>query len=286
MKVQLTLAEIAVCEYLAAQNLPMPNCDSKTVNETVTARNVANSLATPPRKANCEIRLHVPTPESETEVQDLSLAMALAAFSEVCTFAATTWWKDHPGYKTSPSCTINHGAQPILARLSYVGKDNYQMNCPWLQGPGEKDDVLECADGTTCNGEWHGWECCASHGGRVRCPKNYRFMCESATCGGQVYSGHMPGDGGEENCCLHDCSLHGGWRPCPYTTMVTPLAAPADFEAKVERVYNLGFSGMLTSILSLPHVSKMRFMHPMVVRQNFFQTYCLDFGCVVREMVR
>lgn len=285
MQLQLQLAEITICDYLARHQLPMPNCDSKTVNETVAASNVENSKPTPARKANCEIRLHIPIPENETEVHDLSLTMALAAFSELCSFGGAQWWKDHPGYKTSPSCEINHGEKPLLARLAYVGKDNYQM-CPWLMGPGEEDDWFECADGTRCNGEWHGWECCAKHGGRVRCPKNYRFMCESRTCGGHIYSGGLPSDGGQENCCLHDCSLHGGWRACPFTTLVAPLTNPADFESKVERTYNLGFPGIMISILALQDLSKMRFMQPSVVRQNFFPSFCLDFECVVNEYVR
>lgn len=285
MKVQLQLAELTVCNYLHRFGFLMPNCDSKTVNETVAARNIENSKTTPPRKAPCEIRLHVPIPENETEVQDLSLVMALVAFSEVCKFGGATWWKDRPHYKASPSCEINHGGQPLLARLTYVGKDNFEL-CPWLQGPGDRDDWIECADRSFCNGDWHGWDCCAEHGGRVRCPKNYRFMCESATCGGRVYSGGLPGDPGQENCCLHSCELHGGWRGCPYTTMVAPLANPPDFESKVARAYNLGFNGVLLSILSLPDVNKMRFMFPSVVRSNFFTTYCVDFECVVNEMVR
>lgn len=283
--VQVRLAEITVCDYLARHGLPLPNCDSKTVNETIAARNVQNSLVTPARKANCEIRLHVPIPENEAEIPDLSLAMALAAFSEVCTFGGAQWWKDHPGYKTSPSCEVNHGQSPLLARLAYVGKNNFEM-CPWLQGPGDEDDWMECADGSKCNGEWHGWECCAAHGGRVRCPKNYRFMCEAHNCGGRIHTGGLPGDPGEENCCLHDCSLHGGWRTCPFTTLVAPLSVPAEFESKAERAYNLGFPGVMISILALQDLHKMKFMRPAVVKQNFFPTYCLDFECVVNEYVR
>jgi hypothetical protein len=284
LQIQLQLAEITVCDYLDRHGLLLPNCDSKTVNETVAARNVENSKETPQPRANCEIRLHIPIPESETEVEDLSLTMALVAFSELCTFGSTMWWKAKPGYKTSPGCQISHGNGPLLAKLGYVGKDNFQM-CPWLQGPIDKDDIMWCADGSKCNGEWHGWDCCADHGGRVRCPKNYRFMCEAKTCGGRLHQGGLPGDPGEEHCCLHSCEIHGGWRGCPFTTMVIPLNDDV-FEDKVERSYNLGFPGVMTSILALQTVPKMRFMRPKTVRSNFYPNYCMDFECVVNEMVR
>ncbi len=51
-------------------------------------------------------------------------------------------------------------------------------SCPWLSPTGE-DDVLECADGTSCN--WNpypeGRKCCDSHQGRAKCPKNRPIMC-------------------------------------------------------------------------------------------------------------
>jgi hypothetical protein len=42
----------------------------------------------------------------------------------------------------------------------------------------------------------------------------------------------------------------------------------------------------LISVLALADLGKMRFMQPVVVRQNFFPTFCLDFECVVNEYVR
>ena len=44
--------------------------------------------------------------------------------------------------------------------------------------------MLECGDGTTCNGELEGWDCCLSHGKRAKCPINMPIMCEKKDCGG------------------------------------------------------------------------------------------------------
>ena len=51
--------------------------------------------------------------------------------------------------------------------------------------PTNEDNLLQCGDGTTCDAgaayegdDWeNGWNCCANHEGRARCPKNYPLMC-------------------------------------------------------------------------------------------------------------
>ena len=45
-----------------------------------------------------------------------------------------------------------------------------------------EDNVLECADGTTCIGDDNdhidgNWDCCDQRGGRARCPPNWPIMC-------------------------------------------------------------------------------------------------------------
>ena len=37
--------------------------------------------------------------------------------------------------------------------------------------------MLECGDGTTCDMDLDGWNCCASAGGRARCPPDFPHMC-------------------------------------------------------------------------------------------------------------
>ena len=78
-------------------------------------------------------------------------------------------------------------------------------NCPWLSQNTEADNVLGCADGTTCNAMLEGWECCSSRGGRELCPPNLPNMCAPANaCAG-----------GSDYCCEEDCPAEeGGIRPC------------------------------------------------------------------------
>ena len=78
-------------------------------------------------------------------------------------------------------------------------------NCPWLSQNTEADNVLGCADGTTCNAMLEGWECCSSRGGRELCPPNLPNMCapENACAGGSDY------------CCEEVCPAEeGGIRSC------------------------------------------------------------------------
>ena len=77
--------------------------------------------------------------------------------------------------------------------------------CPWLT-PTDSDDVMECQDGTRCNGETMGWSCCKDHGGRAKCPANNPAMCAQPSCAA----------GGSDYCCYTEdgCKDYGGIRPC------------------------------------------------------------------------
>ena len=54
-------------------------------------------------------------------------------------------------------------------------------SCPWLT-PTDQDNVLQCNDGTSCNGETDGWDCCKDHYKRRQCPRNYPIMCANPNC--------------------------------------------------------------------------------------------------------
>ena len=74
--------------------------------------------------------------------------------------------------------------------------------CGWLI-PNDQDNVLQCEDGTFCDGTSKGWSCCNGHGGRARCPKNTPMMCLEKRCAG-----------GTDYCCSTDCKDAGGPRVC------------------------------------------------------------------------
>ena len=78
-------------------------------------------------------------------------------------------------------------------------------SCPWLTST-DSDDVMECQDGTRCNGETMGWSCCNDHGGRAKCPANNPAMCAQPLCAA----------GGSDYCCYTEdgCNDYGGIRPC------------------------------------------------------------------------
>ena len=71
--------------------------------------------------------------------------------------------------------------------------DILDNKCPWLTLTDEVN-VLECGDGTHCNGQSDGWGCCNDHGKRSKCPPNYPIMCTIKKCGG--------GD----HCCEKQCT--------------------------------------------------------------------------------
>ena len=74
--------------------------------------------------------------------------------------------------------------------------------CGWLT-PTDRENYLECGDGTFCEGTSQGWDCCNEHGGRKRCPKNTPLMCVEKKCAG-----------GTDRCCSTDCADAGGPRLC------------------------------------------------------------------------
>ena len=79
-----------------------------------------------------------------------------------------------------------------------------QLMCDFLT-PTNEDNVLQCIDGSTCNGltDAAKWSCCGKEG-RMKCPKNYPVMCALKTCS----------PGGDDYCCYEDCAPYGGPRKC------------------------------------------------------------------------
>jgi len=74
------------------------------------------------------------------------------------------------------------------------------------------DDVLECADGTQCNGDKEGWACCDGNGGRAVCPPNWPNMCASPS----------GSPSGTDYSCQKNCKeIHDGNRPCKCTFQET-----------------------------------------------------------------
>ena len=87
---------------------------------------------------------------------------------------------------------------------SYLTKAS---TCPWST-PTSHDNVLQCNDGTYCNGLTDGWDCCNIHGMRKQCPKNYPAMCAKTNCAWGDY------------CCYtedHCVAKLGGLRSCNVT---------------------------------------------------------------------
>lgn len=72
--------------------------------------------------------------------------------------------------------------------------------CEW-QRP-TTDENLHCVDGTYCNPHTDQWTCCATHGGRLQCPKDFPKMCFQMDCGGNDY------------CCAEWCEYYDGDKPC------------------------------------------------------------------------
>ena len=83
--------------------------------------------------------------------------------------------------------------------------------CPWMT-PTTQNDVMQCRDGTFCNVKTDAakFECCKSHNGRGKCPKNSPLMCANKKCDGQTdYCCH--GSNHYKDC---DGNGHGGPRLC------------------------------------------------------------------------
>jgi len=72
--------------------------------------------------------------------------------------------------------------------------------CDW-QRP-TTDQTMHCVDGSYCNPKTDQWTCCATHGGRLQCPKDFPKMCNQMDCGGNDY------------CCATWCEYYDGDKPC------------------------------------------------------------------------
>ena len=73
--------------------------------------------------------------------------------------------------------------------LSIFFSITFFSDCEWLI-PTEYDHYFQCQDGSFCKGFPHNLECCNSHGGRARCPRNEPVMCADKRCAG-----------GNDHCC-------------------------------------------------------------------------------------
>ena len=67
--------------------------------------------------------------------------------------------------------------------LSIFFSITFFSDCEWLI-PTEYDHYFQCQDGSFCKGFPHNLECCNSHGGRARCPRNEPVMCADKRCSG------------------------------------------------------------------------------------------------------
>jgi hypothetical protein len=85
----------------------------------------------------------------------------------------------------------------------------------------DENDVVECEDGSRVRD----WKCAANgHGGRVKCPPNYPWMCANTSCGE-----------GQDNCCSPlECQgeAAGGVRQCA-SAEPTPEPTPMSTSMQV-----------------------------------------------------
>lgn len=93
--------------------------------------------------------------------------------------------------------TSTSTASSTTSTTTTTGLDSWELLCPWARSSGVIGQFA-CADGSLCAGEL----CCASRGGRVRCPAGAPSMCSRRSCGAGDY------------CCSTDCRDLGGLRPC------------------------------------------------------------------------
>jgi len=91
-------------------------------------------------------------------------------------------------------------------RIKMFMETRQAKSCTWEHATNTKWEMV-CSDGYVCNALEEGWGCCANHGDRATCPKNYPIMCARPnSCGG-----------GTTRCCgtrPHACHPHGGVLPC------------------------------------------------------------------------
>ena len=99
---------------------------------------------------------------------------------------------------------IISGALSFVRNVSVSHFLSLAASCSWST-PTNQSNLLQCNDGTFCNGLNDGWACCNSRGMRRKCPLNYPMMCANPDCSGGDY------------CCFteDDCvAKAGGIRSC------------------------------------------------------------------------
>ena len=99
---------------------------------------------------------------------------------------------------------IISGALSFVRNVSVSHFLSLAASCSWST-PTNQSNLLQCNDGTYCNGLNDGWACCNSRGMRRKCPLNYPTMCANPDCSGGDY------------CCFtkDDCvAKAGGIRSC------------------------------------------------------------------------
>ena len=99
---------------------------------------------------------------------------------------------------------IISGALSFVRNVSVSHFLSLAASCSWST-PTNQSNLLQCNDGTFCNGLNDGWACCNSRGMRRKCPLNYPTMCANPDCPGGDY------------CCFtkDDCvAKAGGIRSC------------------------------------------------------------------------
>lgn len=67
-------------------------------------------------------------------------------------------------------------------QISRIDMEQNQTTCPWLNHTGQSQH-LECLDGTRCNFQTEGWDCCELRRGRGKCPPEYPVMCDTLCSG-------------------------------------------------------------------------------------------------------
>ena len=74
-------------------------------------------------------------------------------------------------YNISFIIIFNNKIDGLYLYILYVGAS---LPCP---RPSNMDHSLTCADGTKCNVDDKGWDCCVNHGGRTNCPIMEPVLC-------------------------------------------------------------------------------------------------------------
>lgn len=115
----------------------------------------------------------------------------------------------HPATLLQSAAIANHSLVSASGTIA-VGGD---QGCAFAESTGQAS--MQCLDDSLCNPliSVDGWSCCASHGGRKKCPISHPLMCATHACEG-------------DHCCDTSCSLLGGLRSC--STCVETLSGFRD----------------------------------------------------------